>query len=71
MSLKEPIVEGACPFCGKNDGLRAGYLVPTDPADVVAELRERSESEWYSDELAPRAYREAADIVAEKLGIKP
>lgn len=38
-------------------------------AEVVAELRERSESEWHSDETALRAYSEAADLVAEKLGV--
>jgi hypothetical protein len=48
---------------------RRVYIVPTDPAEVVAELRERSESEWHSDETATRAYSEAADLVAEKLGV--
>ena len=49
---------------------RRVYLVPTDPSEVVAELRERSESEWHSDETATRAYSEAAELVAAKLGVK-
>ena len=59
---------------------RRVYLVPTDPAEVVAELRERSceaqqrSSRGYGD--APsyhsgreEAYDRAADLVASKLGV--
>lgn len=123
MTLKEPIVEGACYL--REDGQVLGpaarepllrdvfplwrvglhlftdngtsadtiqacgprltrrvYLVPTDPAEVVTELRARSESESKLGRYAydtkeayhdgrERAYESAADLVAEKLGLTP
>ncbi|MBK9496849.1 MAG: hypothetical protein IPO08_20550 [Xanthomonadales bacterium] len=44
--------------------------VATKAAEVVAELRRREESEWYADEHAQGAYRESADLITEKLGLK-
>jgi len=97
--LTEPIVEGAyyeredgriwgpVPEClagtYKARLTRRVYLVPTDPAEVVAELRERKEAaDMASDpdgsamnyeryDGRAEAFDQAADLVAEKLGVKP
>jgi len=62
--------------------VRRVYIVPTDPAEVVAELRRRADSvlsdntdetdEWIEETWTPEeeAIRSAADLVAEKLGVK-
>ena len=62
---------------------RRVYIVPTDPAEVVAALRKLSQVELLVTELRdvtgddPKytegtrdAYSEAADLVAENLGVK-
>jgi hypothetical protein len=57
------------------------WPVPTDPAEVVAELRERSEVESKSGRFSydtkeayhdgrEQAYESAADLVAERIGEK-
>jgi len=58
---------------------RRVYLVPTDPAEVVGALREmqlnahvdsHSEFGGRTDEAKEEAFCEAADLVAEKLGVE-
>lgn len=50
-------------FHGCKPLIRRVYITPTDPAEVVAELR-RMLYEGYADS-------EAADLVEAKLGVKP
>lgn len=85
MSLKEPIVEGA--YYEREDGRVCGYdlrcrvyIVPTDPAEVVAELRRRSAEceppgeEVYGEEDNFQSGRsigfdDSADLVESMLGL--
>lgn len=52
---------------------RRVYIVPTDPADVVAELRDRKmdfDRAYDDGDVAQRrAFDHALDLVAEKLGV--
>ena len=52
---------------------RRVYLVPTDPAEVVAELRVQARVlDWFTSEEIHEAngWSAASDLVAEKLGVK-
>lgn len=46
---------------------RRVYIVPTDPVEVVAELHRRSD---VTSSNRTAGYRAAAELVAEKLGVK-
>jgi hypothetical protein len=61
------------------DIVRRVYITHTDPAEVVAELTARSEAAYAKQtaydggyhQAVSNAYESAADLVAEKLGVKP
>ena len=85
MSLTEPIVEGAYYVDRDGVVLRFGkvltaefardagftrvHLVPTDPEELVAELRRSAASLAKSDECG-LPFTLAADLVAKKLGVE-
>ncbi len=61
----------AKPFLGSPSEILRVYLVPTDPAEVVAELRGRAV--WYEtafEDALAEVLDQAADLVSEKLGFQ-
>lgn len=71
--LDQASVVGWCQDCARQRIVRRVYLVPSDPAEVVAELRQLELAAGHTEppggftDGRESAFGEGADLVAEKL----